>query len=59
MNGILVASEGYVVYLFDDGLGTIPNNALIVLGEEETGIQNVEEYKIIGDRLAYRVTLAG
>lgn len=59
LNGLLVASEGYVIYLFDDSLGPVSQNAVVVMGDEEIGIQNVEEYKIIGTRLAYRLTLAG
>lgn len=59
MNGLLVSSEGYIVYLFDDGLGAIPQNALVVMGSEEVGIQSVDEHKVAGTRLAHRVTLAG
>lgn len=59
LNGILVASEGYVIYFFDDGLGEIPQSALVLMGSEEIGIQSVDEYKIAGERLATRVTLAG
>lgn len=59
MNGILVSSEGYIIYFFDDGLGEIPQSAFVVMGSEEVGIQSVDEYKIAGERLATRVMLAG
>lgn len=59
INGILVASEGYVIYFFDDGLGEILQSSLVVIGSEEVGIQSVDEYKVAGERLATRVTLAG
>lgn len=57
VNGILIVEEGYVIYLFDDGLGVPSPESMIVLDGEETGIKTVEENKLKGTQLAYRVTL--
>jgi hypothetical protein len=57
MNGGMVTSEHYIIYLYDNGSGAPIQGDLVMFGEEEVGIQEIEEYKLTDTRLAYRVSL--
>lgn len=56
INGTLVIDDQYVIYILDNG--TPPSvDEVVIMDGKEVAIQAVDEYQIIGTKLAYRVVL--
>lgn len=56
VNGTLVVDDQYVIYILDDG--TAPSaNEVVLMDGKKISIQSVDEYQVVGTKLAYRVVL--
>ena len=57
VSGTMVTDNQYAIYLYDDG-GAAPSMAnTVILDGEEVAIQDIQNYKLAGNKLAYRIAL--
>lgn len=57
VNGAMVVEDQYVIYVLDDGTTPPAMTDLVLMDGKEVAIQGVDEYQIVGTKLAYRVAV--
>lgn len=56
VNGTMVIDDQYVIYILDNG--TPPSvDEVVLMDGKEVSIQAIDEYQLVGTKLAYRVVL--
>jgi hypothetical protein len=57
VNGSMVVEDQYVIYVLDDGGSPPVMTDIVVMDGKEIAIQSVDEYQLVGTKLAYRVAI--
>ena len=57
VNGAMVVEDQYVIYVLDDGSTPPSMGEMVIMDDTEVAIQAVDEYQLVGAKLAYRVAV--
>ena len=57
VNGSMVVEDEYVIYVLDDGSTPPSMGEMVMMDGNEVAIQSVDEYQLVGSKLAYRVAV--
>lgn len=57
VNGAMVVEDQYVIYILDAATSPPTMTDLVIMDGKEVAIQGIDEYQLVGTKLAYRIAV--